>query len=86
MTRERLYNILLVLLTLIAAIYLFKILWDMAASMGNLVLLFCVGLAHCLYLPACGGVAGGRSTSAVARRCRAAQVGRQARRFGGRAA
>jgi len=40
MTRERLHNILLVLVTLIAAIFLLKVLWNMAASVSGLVLTF----------------------------------------------
>jgi predicted PurR-regulated permease PerM len=43
MTRKRLYNILLVLLTFIAAIYLLKLLWGILASVGDLLLMF--GLA-----------------------------------------
>jgi hypothetical protein len=43
MTRRRLYDILLVLLTFIAVIYLLKLLWGILASVGDLLLMF--GLA-----------------------------------------
>jgi predicted PurR-regulated permease PerM len=43
MTRKRLYNTLLVLLTLIAAIYLLRMLWDILSSFTDLLLMF--GLA-----------------------------------------
>jgi len=43
MTRKRLYNTLLVLLTLIAAIYLLRMLWDILAAFTDLLLMF--GLA-----------------------------------------
>ena len=40
MTHRRLYNTLLVLLTLIAAIYLFRMLWDILSTFTNLLLMF----------------------------------------------
>jgi len=43
MTRKRLYNTLLVLLALIAAVYLLRMLWDILASFTDLLLMF--GLA-----------------------------------------